>query len=280
MNFKKVAVASAVSVLLGFTGAAHAADFDDVVDDVISRWGDEVKVLAGAYNDDDIDASININGSNITFSVGEPNVSSSATANAVGTGVAAGEEAAASVGTATASATAIVGNMLTTLAVGAINSGTVEIDAAALMDKGSYTYTEVGIESVGMIGLGAPGFDNGQIAYVGEDMLNDTEIYTYGEDSSTQNITINYPADAVNKLGGNFAGTFYQNNADISVVNMAFNDGDISARVDIIASVVEPEWFLHQAVPANLSLSNISISTTAIGAINSSITRVGFPAAQ
>jgi hypothetical protein len=285
MNFKKVAVASAVSMLFAFSGAANAwgVDFEDIVEDALDE-ADEISIVAGAANLDDINASINITGSNITFSVGEPNVSASATANAVGTGVAAGEEAAASVGTATASATAIVGNVLSTLAVGAINSGTIEIDAASLMDGATYTYTEVGIESVGSIKLGAPGFEGGdfggvQIANIGEDTLNNTWIN--GEDSSTQNITINYPADAVNKLGGNFAGTFYSNDTEIGIVNMAFNTGDIDASVNMIASVVEPDWFLHQAQPANVSLSNISISTMAIGAINSSITRIGVvPAAQ
>lgn len=285
MNFKKVAVASAVSMMFAFSGAANAwGDFEDIVEDALEE-AEEISIVAGAANLDDINASINIEGSNVTFSVGEPNVSASATANAVGTGLAAGEQAAASVGTATASATAIVGNVLSTLAVGAINSGTVEIDAAALMDRGTYTYTDVGIESVGGIALGAPGFGNDfggvGIALIGEDTLNSTDIYG-GEDSSVQNITINYPADAVNKLGGNFAGTFYSNDTEIGIVNMAFNTGDINASVNMIASVVEPEWFLHQAQAANVNLSNISISTMAIGAINSSITRLGVvqPAAE
>ena len=263
MNFKKVAVASAVSVLFAFSGAANAwGDFEDIVEDALDE-ADEISIVAGAANLDDLDASINITGSNITFSVGEPNVSATATANAVGTGVAAGEEAAASVGTATASATAIVGNVLSTLAVGAINSGTVEVDVAAVMDRGTYNYTEVGIVSGDGVALMAPGFSGGDYFGPGNAI-----VYTEGEDYYLN-------ADStLTQIGGNFSGSFYENDSEIGIVNMAFNTGDIDARVNIIASVVESDWFLHQASPANVNLSNISISTMAIGAINSSVTRL------
>jgi hypothetical protein len=251
MKLKKVAVASAVSALLAFSGSANAwTNFDDIVDEVISTWRDEVKIVTGAYNDDEINASINVEASSIEFKVGAPDVSATADATA---------DAVDSLSNATA--TAIVGNVLSTTAIGAYNSATLEIDLTGLMDYETYAY--------------------GSVAATGEDIqiegLDEDDVasaYTEDQQEETMVEETELISDIPSQLAGNFAGSDYENNVDIGIVNMAFNDGDIDASVNIIAASVEPTVLDRVGTYGTITLANMSITTTAIGAFNSSVTKL------
>ncbi len=293
---KKLAIASAAALM--FVGSAHAINFDQLATDITSATASTtslamdikpvdtienvttalgkllvsttptVTVVGGAMNTGLINGAIDISGTNVSVGALIGNVS--ATANAI-----------------TSDAYAIAGAKLSTTVIGAMNSSTIDLAAktttqtanalatlnvATLANQGGAvsltTPTLVAAIPTTFFGLDTipnGGFFGGATA--SSDILK-------GSTDSTQLSLAGLVSNTSNNLTNTV--TELQN---MNVFNGAVNVAALDAGIKIAANVDTNAWFLNPQTGI-VNLSNISMATTAIGAMNSSITKLGVSLAK
>jgi len=285
---KKLAIASAVGMM--FVGSAHAINFDQLVNDlsgttiisapaialptaesfalVASSLGSllnttttAVSVIGGSINTGVINGAIDISGTNV--SVGAMIGTVSATANAI-----------------TSDAYAIAGAKLGTTVIGAMNSSTVDV-AAKTTDQTAKALATLNVATLanqgGSVGLNTPNIIAaipaiGGVGFSAANLLPSTllDASTSTTQLSLSGLVSNTSFDVTNKVSE------LQN---MNVFNGAVNVAALDAGIKIAASVDTNAWFLNPQTGV-VNLSNIAMATTAIGAMNSSITKLGVSLAK
>ena len=235
----------------------------------------EIGVLSGAVNTADLNGKIDISGTNVSLSSMAAEVS--AKAEAIGE-------------TSTATAYAIAGAKLSTTVIGAMNSATVDV-MAKMTEQSDATMSALGLANLsssgGDITVATQDFGAGQLgglATTGSDILAAVSgtVTTAGY---TDAAGVVFPAvtDAAT-LQLDLAGLTSSTSTDsmnkvnelqsMNVFNTAINVAALDASINITASVDPDAWFLNPQTGV-VNLSNIEMSTTNIGAMNSSLTRLG-----
>jgi hypothetical protein len=261
MNSKKLALASAMALM--FAGAAHAVDISTVtatqedISSVATAIGGllsdtvDVTALSGAINTAVVNGAIDISGVNVALGAMQNNVT--ATANATAT-------------TSTADAFAIAGAKLSTTVIGAMNSATVDV-MAKVTDQTDKTASALGMGTLasqgGTVGMGSQTFGEGQLGLTttGSDVLSTTGDLQL----SLSDLTSSTSTEAMNKVS---------ELQTMNVFNTAINTATLDAGIRVVAAVDPNAWFLNPQTGV-INLSNVSMATTAIGAMNSSLTRLG-----
>lgn len=196
----------------------------------------DITALAGAVNLAAINGGINITGTNVSLS-----------------------------GLANIGATATTG--LSTTVIGAMNSSTLDIAKMTvnLSDKTAATLNIDGLANQGAApSITSQGFGPGQLqlATMGTKILDAAEGTTqfdmHGLTSSTDTLS----TSMTDKL------------QNMNVFNMAVNMAPLVAGVNIAAAVDPNAWFLNPQTGV-VNLTGLSVATTAIGAMNSSLTSLG-----
>jgi hypothetical protein len=272
MSFKKLAIASATALM--FVGAAQAADvitidttattsitsgtladLETLIPATSLVTAPAVNVTAGAVNLAIINGAIDISGTNVALSSMANNVSATATATAT---------------TSTADAYAIAGAKLSTTVIGAMNSATVEI-ASRSEDLASSAGTSLGIESLaamdGSINVGTPGVGAATTADALTAGLAEQAgvLATAASDFTLAGLT----TDSTNTISSKI-----NELQDMNVFNTTINAATLDAGIRVAAAVDTNAWFLNPQTGV-VNLSNVAMATTAIGAMNSSVTRLG-----
>lgn len=227
--------------------------------------GYDIAVLSGAVNLARINGAIDISGTNVALSSLANNVSATATATAT---------------TSTADAYAIAGAKLSTTVIGAMNSATVEV-MGKVTDQSNTIGQKTGIgslasqgqdvavntsgiaEAVLPVGL-TTGLGNALTTAKLFDSAMSTNALTAGQ-FDMSGLTSEITANTTNKVSE------LQN---MAVFNTAVNAGALDAGIKVVASVDPTAWFLNPQTGV-VNLSNVAMATTAIGAMNSSVTRLG-----
>ena len=235
----------------------------------------EIGVLSGAVNTAALMGNIDISGANVSLSSIAADVSAKAEAIATNS---------------TATAYAIAGAKLSTTVIGAMNSATVDV-MGKVTDQADATTSALGLANLsssgGDIGVTTQSFGAGQLgglATVGSNILNATNgtVTTAGYtpltgdpvpqviDAATlqldlAGLTSATSTDSMNKVNELQA---------MNVFNTAINVAALDASIKVTAAVDPNAWFLNPQTGV-VNLSNIEMSTTNIGAMNSSLTRLG-----
>jgi len=247
----------------------------------VSTVGPDIGVLSGAVNTAVLSGNIDISGANVSLSSMAADVS--AKAEAIGE-------------TATATAYAIAGAKLSTTVIGAMNSATVDV-MGKVTDQTDKTTSALGLANLsssgGDIGVTTQDFGAGQLgglATVGSDILATTagtlttttpRIVSDGAGGFT---TLNDVTTNTANLQLDLAGLTSATSTDgmnkvselqaMNVFNTAINVAALDASIKVTAAVDPNAWFLNPQTGI-VNLSNIEMSTTNIGAMNSSLTRLG-----
>lgn len=263
MKIRKIAIAASV-VLVGV--AAHAQTAPTLQDDLQSglatllgnftatTGGPDISVLSGAVNSAALKGNIDISGVNVGLSSMAANVSANATATAT---------------TSTANAYAIAGAKLSTTVIGAMNSATVDLMAKTTDQSSAMT---------GSLGAGSLAAQNGSVAMAIPDFTNSLGTITNGI-SGTSNIlnaTSGTNLDVAN-LTSSVSNTVTNKVSELQAMNVfngAINVSANDASIKIAAATDPKAWFLNPQTGV-VNLSNIEMATTNIGAMNSSLTRLG-----
>lgn len=211
----------------------------------------DITALAGAVNLSTINGSIDISGANVSIKgvLGEV----SATANAVAA-------------TSDASAFAINGSKFATTVIGAMNSSTLDVMNKTVDINKTFTAS---LDVATLAGDAAGGTTTMTLPGTGADTLL----------ASVTGSNVLSAGGAVSLAGLNSdvsqtASSLTEELQTMNVFNMALNMAPIVAGVKIAATVDTNSWFLNPQTGV-VDLSNIQISTTAIGAMNSSLTHLG-----
>jgi hypothetical protein len=229
--------------------------------------GYDIAVLSGAINLARINGAIDISGTNVALSSMANNVSATATATAT---------------TSTADAYAIAGAKLSTTVIGAMNSATVEV-MGKVTDQSNAISQKTGIGSLASQGqdfvlntsditsavlpVGLAGGENLGNALQSAELLNSAMsegALTAGQFDMT-GLNSEITASTTNKISE------LQN---MAVFNTAINAAALDAGIKVVASVDPASWFLNPQTGV-VNLANVAMATTAIGAMNSSVTRLG-----
>jgi len=263
---KKLVIAAAVSMM--FAGGAYAQSYsnnENTGNDSIgaNSFLDEINdsVISSsdfAYIGDDADRNFNLNidfdsivGSvTLAAAVNVADIDASisltgsnVTISAASTTADANATAVGATSSATATSNAFSGSTFTTTAIGAFSSASIEMDASMVTNTTSFTSTDLG--------------------FIGEDL----------------NVTgDNFSVDAFDdQADGQFAGNIATATSTVNgftVANLAYNAGDIIASVSMVADY-EPGNVFHAPSGGLINLTNLNITTTAIGAFNSGSIRLG-----
>jgi hypothetical protein len=196
----------------------------------------DITALAGAVNLSAINGGINITGVNVSLS-----------------------------GLANVGATATTG--LSTTVIGAMNSSTLDISKSLTtlsdMTKSTLDMASLAAQDGIAPSINTQSFGPGQLdlSTVGSTILgggNDSQFNMTGLVSGTETLA----SSTTDKL------------QNMNVFNMAVNMAPLIAGVNIAATVDTNAWFLGPQTGV-VNLSGLSVATTAIGAMNSSITSLG-----
>jgi hypothetical protein len=211
----------------------------------------DISALSGAVNTAAIAGNIDISGANVSLSSMAAEVS--AKAEAIGD-------------TSTATAYAIAGAKLSTTVIGAMNSATVDV-MGRTTDLSSSVTSSLGVASLagegdfGMTGPTIAAVGTLTAALTGSDILDAAATTSMDLDGLTSSVAL-LGSSAINDL------------QNMNVFNTAINVAELDASIKIAATVDTGAWFLNPQTGV-VNLSNIEMSTTAIGAMNSSLTRLG-----
>jgi len=273
---KKLAIASAIA-LMGLS-SAHAADVvinaTQIQTDIASLTdaasfvtsvnavaSPEVNITSGALNLAALNGAIDISGTNVSLSSMANNVT--ATANATAT-------------TSTADAYAIAGAKLGTTVIGAMNSSTVEV-MGKVTEQTNSVGQKTGLGSLALQGgtavinttaidqaVGAAGQNVGNGIGTAA-LLNLGPAGTATPQVDLANLTSEITSSTTSKVSE------LQN---MNVFNAAINAASLDGGIKVYASVDPNAWFLNPQTGI-INLSNVAMSTTVIGAMNSATTRLG-----
>jgi hypothetical protein len=292
MTFKKLAIASAAALMLAQMGSAFAIDFDSAavlgnvqnttatslataLESILGKTTSttdpdtgltkvstsqfvvatpDISVLSGAVNSAAVNGAIDISGTNVSI-----------------TGISGSVEAKAnSVASTTSTATsfAINGNNFSTTVIGAMNSATVDV-AGRIANKTNETSIQLGVgqlaSSGGTVGMTTTGI-TGALGGIGNNV---TPGPVLAAGSSTDLQLDNLTSLTTSKVTDSLSDLQKSN-----IFNMALNVASIDAGVKIAAAVDPNAWFLNPQTGV-VNLSNLQLATTAIGAMNSSVTKLG-----
>lgn len=296
---KKLAVASAVAMM--FAGSAHAINFDDLATSITAgittttgtpttvdsfanvttglqklmggttvttldpvtgvttttvALPGTISAIGGAINTAVINGAIDISGTNVSLSAMAANVS--ATASALN-GTAAG---------GSSEAFAIAGAKLGTTVIGAMNSSTLDI-MAKTSDLGSSATS--GLDVASLSGNGANTFAT---PAVGVNATASGLEASLGAAAGALVSTGDVSLAGFSSLNMNDMTSKITELQAMNVFNGAVNVASLDAGIKIAGAVDAGAWFLNPQTGV-VNLSNIAMTTTAIGAMNSSITRLG-----
>jgi len=196
-------------------------------------------VMAIAANNAAINGSINLNGANITISAQD--VEANATSKAE----------AATESTANATANAFSGSTFSTTAIGALLSATVEVDASMITNTASFTATD--------------------LKFTGEALTLDA-----GSEAASFNLGLG-GISGMTAEPAEFAGNIATAESRVNSINaslIAVNLAPIDASVNLTA-VYQPGNVFHSPTGGMVDVTNLNITTTAVGAINSGTLRLG-----
>ena len=230
--------------------------------------GYDIAVLSGAINLARINGAIDISGTNVALSSMANNVSATATATAT---------------TSTADAYAIAGAKLSTTVIGAMNSATVEVmgkvtdqsnsigqktGVGSLASQGQDININTSTIAAGVLPVGLDGVTNNlgnglTTAKLFESVMSPGAL-TAGQ-FDMAGLTSEITATTTNKISE------LQN---MAVFNTAVNAAALDAGIKVVANVDPSAWFLNPQTGV-VNLSNVAMATTAIGAMNSGVTRLG-----
>jgi hypothetical protein len=279
MKMKKLAIASAVALM--YVSSAHAINFDDLavniastvvipagtttttytsilptdtfttieagLTNLLASATPVVTVIGGAINTGIVNGAIDISGTNVSLGAVQANVSAVATA-------------------ISSEAYAIAGAKLGTTVIGAMNSSTVDLMGKTTNLTAGIT-TALGVATLaadGSVSMSGPSIGVPTPALLGAlgagailDSTSASLSLAGLTSSTTQNAT-----SLTNEL------------QSMNVFNGAINVAALDAGIKIAAAVDTGAWFLNPQTGI-VNLSNIAMTTTAIGAMNSSITKLG-----
>jgi len=245
MKLKKVAVAAAIAAMFSQTASAdwfsgtndtvygtYSAErtFERITHESMDEFTQVVNV--GAINNATVTGNIELTAEQIKLgSTAASSASATATSVAGTTGA-----------TSDAVAKAINGNSFTTLAIGAMNTADI---TAASTDIQAFDYKGVSLSTSG----------------------------GYGDNFLASPLSYSNPiAGNSGSISGDFSG-LSSTLGSLSVLSVAINSGAIDASVHMHAALDtnrDTGWFLDKTVQAaaSIDLTNLAISTTAIGAMN------------
>ncbi len=261
-------VANVTTSVFGTLDNILATRVTDPDTGVTTTTGYDIAVLSGAVNLARINGAIDISGTNVSLSSLANNVSATATATAT---------------SSTADAYAIAGAKLSTTVIGAMNSATVEV-MGKVTDQSNSIAQKTGV---------------GSLASQGQDITVSTStlaagVLPVGLDGVTNNIgnaiTSAPLFSSIMSEGALTAGQFDMSGLsseitastsnkiselqNMAVFNTAVNAAALDAGIKVVASVDPTAWFLNPQTGV-VNLSNVAMATTAIGAMNSGVTRLG-----
>lgn len=234
----------------------------------VTTTGYDIAVLSGAVNLARINGAIDISGTNVALSSMANNVSATATATAT---------------TSTADAYAIAGAKLSTTVIGAMNSATVEVmgkvtdqsnsigqktGVGSLASQGQDININTSTIAAGVLPVGLDGVTNNlgnglTTAKLFESTMSEGAL-TAGQ-FDMAGLSSEITATTTNKISE------LQN---MAVFNTAVNAAALDAGIKVVANVDPSAWFLNPQTGV-VNLSNVAMATTAIGAMNSGVTRLG-----
>jgi hypothetical protein len=209
----------------------------------------DITALAGAVNLSTINGSIDISGTNVSI-----------------TGIAGTVEANAAAATSS-TALAINGNNFSTTVIGAMNSSTLDV-MAKTVDLSEMTKSVLDIAVLANQGA-APSITTQSF---GEGSLGLATVGSTILEAATE--TTQFNMEGLVSGTDTLASSMTEELQSMNVFNMALNMAPIVAGVKIAAEVDPNAWFLN-AQTGVVALSSMQIATTAIGAMNSSITHLG-----
>jgi hypothetical protein len=276
-NLLKSFVVGPVSTTTTTPGSGTLGEVDYVAPTsvTVSTVGPDIGVLSGAVNTAVLSGNIDISGANVSLSSIAADVSAKAEAIATNS---------------TATAYAIAGAKLSTTVIGAMNSATVDV-LGKITSQTDATTSALGLANLsssgGDINVTPQDFGSGQLgglATVGSDILTATygTVTTAGY-TTADSVVVPQVIDAAT-LQLDLAGLTSATSTDamnhvtelqsMNVFNTAINVAALDASIKVTASVDPNAWFLNPQTGV-VNLSNIEMSTTNIGAMNSSLTRLG-----
>jgi hypothetical protein len=257
MKMKKLVIASAITLMGATSAYAQVTPLEVELGALLtsigtsagSTDGPDIAAISGAVNTAALNGSIDISGANVSLSSMAADVS--AKAEAIGEN-------------STATAYAIAGAKLSTTVIGAMNSATVDV-MAKTTDLTASVNTTLGVgmlaadSGVTMVGQDVAGAGTLTGSLTGNQLLN-----------ATGSINLENLASSVSLTGSSMVEELQAMN----VFNTAINVAALDASIVITAAVDPNAWFLNPQTGV-VNLSNIEMSTTNIGAMNSSLTRLG-----
>jgi hypothetical protein len=279
MKMKKLAIASAAAMM--FVGSAHAINFDDLAANIASTVvipagsttttytsilptdtfttieagltnllntaTPVVTAISGAINTGIVNGAIDISGTNVSLGAVQANVTAVATA-------------------LSSEAYAIAGAKLGTTVIGAMNSATVDL-------MGKTTNLTAGITtSLGVATLAA----DGSVSMSGPTITAPTSalLGSLGAGAILDSTSASLSLAGLTSSTTQNATSLTNELQAMNVFNGAINVAALDAGIKIAAAVDTGAWFLNPQTGI-VNLSNIAMATTAIGAMNSSITKLG-----
>lgn len=278
---KKLAIASAIA-LMGLSSAyaqevvinataiqTDIASLTDAASFVTDVGGlvaaPVVNITSGAMNLAAINGAIDISGTNVSLSSMANNVTATATATAT---------------TSTADAYAIAGAKLSTTVIGAMNSSTVEV-MGMVTEQTNSVGQKTGLGSLALqdgtavvnttsIEAASAAVGAGTVADLGNAvgtaaLLNLGAAGTATPQVDLANLTSDITSSTTSKVS---------ELQDMNVFNAAINAASLDGGIKVYASVDPNAWFLNPQTGV-INLSNVAMSTTVIGAMNSATTRLG-----
>jgi len=249
---------TALTDVTALMGKFTTSTTTNIADPGITTTGPEIGVLSGAVNLARINGAIDISGTNVALASLANNVTATATATAT---------------TSTADAYAIAGAKLSTTVIGAMNSATVEVMGKVTEQSNSFGQ-KTGLGSLALqdgtatVSTTDIGRAAGAVAAnLGNDLTSAKLLDTTGASAQLNlgNLTSDITSSTTTKVSE------LQN---INVFNTAINLGALDAGIKVAANVDPNAWFLNPQTGV-VNLSNVAMATTAIGAMNSGVTRLG-----
>lgn len=257
LMFAGVAQAADVEIITPTT--ENLADVSAAVSDLLTVASPDISIMNGAINTAVLNGAIDISGINVSLS----SMASSVSATAVATAT-----------TSTADAYAIAGVKLGSTVIGAMNSSTFEV-VARVLDQTEKTASALNVGSLdsqgGNVGLTGQSFTPSTLG----DISGVTGVETIGSNilAGTGDTLQLSMADLVSSTSTEVTSKLTDLQS-MNVFNTAINTATLDAGIRVAAIVDDNAWFLNPQTGV-VNLSNVAMATTVIGAMNSSVTRLG-----
>lgn len=224
----------------------------------VTRALPDITAIGGAVNLSTINGSIDISGTNVSIKGVQGEVS--AKAEAIGET------------TANSTAFAINGSNFSTTVIGAMNSSTLDV-MGKTTDLASTVGAKLGVTTLasdGTLAMNLPAITPATALGVTGNLTSGFGTAAILSNTAATSMSVSGLSSELNSTGS----AMVEELQDMSVFNMALNVAPIVAGVKIAAAVDANAWFLNPQTGI-VDVSNMQLATTAIGAMNSSITHLG-----